>query len=102
MLLLVWSGFWSWFVLASMLAEGLALPPIVVLATLWGATVLTWWRPRLGAAALLAIAGLALYSLRSNSPVRLVPVWLIAVPCAAVAAIAWLGGNRNPTSVLAR
>lgn len=100
--LLVWCGFWSWFVLANLVSDGLALPPVLALATLWGATALTWWRPRLGAIALLAIAGLALCGLHSDSPVRLVPVWLIAVPCSAVAAIAWLGDSRRPTPATAR
>ena len=94
-LLAVWCLFWSWFVLANLVSDGLAWPPVLILAGLWTATALTWWRPRIGAFALLAIAGAALVGLRSESPVRWIPVWSIAVPCVVIAAIAWFAPQRR-------
>jgi hypothetical protein len=93
-LLLVWCAFWSWFVLANLVSDGFAWQPAAVLAGLWAATALTWWRPRLGAFALLAIAAIACLGLRHDAPVRWVPVWSIAAPCLLIAAIAWLVPRR--------
>jgi hypothetical protein len=96
--LLLWTAFWSWFVLANLFSDGLALPPVLVLAVLWGTAALCWWRPRLGALALLGIAATAIAGLAVDSPVRWVPVWSIAAPCVAIAALAWFGTRTRPAA----
>ena len=93
--LLLWTAFWSWFVLANLVSDGLALPPVLVLVVLWGTAALCWWRPRLGALALLGIAAAAVAGLAFDSPVRWVPVWSIAAPCVAIAALAWFGARTR-------
>ena len=96
--LLLWTAFWSWFVLANLVSDGLALPPVLMLAVLWGTAALCWWRPRLGALALLGIAASAIAGLAVDSPVRWVPVWSIAGPCVAIAALAWFGARTRPAA----
>jgi hypothetical protein len=84
--LLLWAGFWTWFMVSVMASEGIALEPVAMLSGLCTVTVLAWFRPRLGAVALVALSAWSLWCFRNGAA-----IWLIALPACAIAALAWLG-----------
>ncbi|HEX5051662.1 MAG TPA: hypothetical protein VFZ65_07825 [Planctomycetota bacterium] len=56
--LLIWTGFWTWFVTAVMSSEGISVTPVMALALLWTVATTAWLRPRLGAFVLLGLGAL--------------------------------------------
>lgn len=82
--LLLWAGFWTWFVVAVMASEGVAPEPVAMLSGLWTVTALAWFRPRAGAAALVALSAWSLWCFRNGAA-----LWLIALPACAIAVCSW-------------
>jgi len=91
--LLLWAGFWTWFMVSVMASEGVALEPIAMLSGLCTVTVLAWFRPRLGAATLVALSAWSLWCFRNDAA-----IWLIALPACTIAALMWPGApsRRDP------
>jgi len=90
MLLVVWAGFWAWFVLAATFGGSEAPPPwwipAVGLSTLALLVVLGWKRPTAGGIALLA-AGLAAAAFFDNPWARALlaaPAVLLGAGCLAL------------------
>jgi hypothetical protein len=91
MLLLAWLGFWTWFIVSVMASEGVALEPVAMLAGLWAAATVAWFRPRAGALVLLILGAWALWFFHDPDGRWHVSLWLIAVPAGAIAMCTWLG-----------
>lgn len=89
--LLLWAGFWTWFLVSVMASEGVAIEPVAMLSGLCMVTTLAWCQPRPGAAALVLVAAWSLWCFRNHAA-----VWLIALPACAIAALTWLGAARAP------
>lgn len=79
--ILAWTGFWTWFVVADGLHDARTLGPGTYgvmagfLAALWGPTALAWIRPWIGALAFAAV-GVAAFVLFRHAFAR----WLFALP----------------------
>lgn len=93
--LLVWGGFWTWFITCVMLSESFAIQPVVAILLLWGFVIPAWIWPRIGGLALLCFAGWAVWLFANGAA-----IWLIALPVCVIVALGWLGsmrgGRRDP------
>ena len=89
--LLLWSAFWLWFNIASMIGERTGWQHHLKLAVITlGLTVIAWFWPRIGGA-LLVLAAVLGASLFPN-------IWaltLLALPAAAVGVLLLLAGRAN-------
>ena len=85
-ILLVWAGFWTWFVTMVMTSEPPAVEPVIALAILWATTALAWFFPRFGGLVLVALSTFWLWRFGNDAA-----LWLIALPAWTAAALAFLG-----------
>ncbi len=87
--LLLWLGFWTWFIVSVMASEGASPWPVGMLCGLWVIAAWSWFWPRTSALALVALAAWSLWFFRPPTGDASAPLWLIAVPACAIAALAW-------------
>jgi hypothetical protein len=87
-LLLLWAGFWAWFVVAVSLGEKPAPPVWIPLAWLGGlaaVVAVTWRRPAIGGLLLLAGGAWLAYAFPKSWPILAAPALVLGVAATALA-----------------